>query len=281
MSPERELLEQQRDQALRDIVDLERQVAEHEIPEVAADRLRRTYETAAAHAIDGLEAAIAAERENPEQAPGAPRRSTARLAAYIAAAGVAVFAVVVLLPQHVATRPAGGFVTGNEVVQANPDMRTPAPSAPASAPRDLSKVTEAEMEAVIAANPDVLGMRLALAKRYVDKGEYDKAAEHYGVALKQDPGNPDVHAQSGWLLFKLGKPDASLRFVNQALRIDPGSQDALWFKANILIEGRNDPAGALDVLRRLGGRDDLPAHLRDQVNQLIATAQQRQQAGGR
>ncbi|MGH3516464.1 MAG: tetratricopeptide repeat protein [Haloechinothrix sp.] len=279
MSSERELLEQQRDQALRDIVDLERQVAEHEIPEVAADRLRRTYETAAAHAIDGLEAAIAAERENPEQAPGAPRRSTARLAAYIAAAGVAVFAAVVLLPQYVATRPAGGFVTGNEVVQANPDTRAPTPSAPASAPRDLSKVTEAEMEAVIEANPNVLGMRLALANRYVDKAEYDKAAEHYGVALKQDPGNPDVYAHSGWLLFKLGKPDAALRFIDQALSIDPRSQDALWFKANILLSGRKDPAGALDVLRTLARRGDLPADLRDQVKRLTATA--RQAAGGR
>lgn len=270
MSLDRELLEQQRDQALRDLLDLQRQAGEGEIPAAVAENLRRRYEADAARAIDVL--AQQPETEHPTAAR-LRRRPRARSLAYLATAAVAVFALVVLLPQYVADRPDGGFVTGNEAAQP-----APTPTGTAPQPRDLSTVTDAEMEAVIDANPDVLGMRLALARRYLDKEQYDKAAEHYGEALKQDPGNPDVQAQSGWLLFKTGNPAAALRFVDRALQIDPGSHETLWFKANILLHGRKDPTGALEVLRSLDGRGDLPADLREDVKQAIATAER---AGGR
>lgn len=272
MSSERELLEQQRDQALTDLVDLERQVAEREIPDTTAEKLRRQYEVAAARAIEALETQPV---DQPKATPQTSRRSRGRLAVYLLTTAAAVFAAVVLLPQYVAERPDGGSVTGNEVVQAASDSGSASPPPP---PRDLSMVTEAEMEGVIAANPEVLGMRLALADRYLQKGRYDKAAEHYGVALKQDPGNPDVQAQSGWLLFKMGNPGAALRFVDQALMIAPGFQDALWYKANILLDGRKDIDAALRILRELATRSDLTADRRQQVDQLMAAARQ---AGGR
>lgn len=275
MTADRSLLTQQRDQALRDLVDLERQVADNEIPGEIAAKLRRRYEATAAHALDALDEAPMDEGPVVEQqnATRASRGSRPTVAAYLAAAAIAAFAAVVLLPQYLASRPAGGFVTGNEVAQ-QPAATTPS----GSAPRDLSTVTEAEMEAVVAANPTVLGMRLALAERYLNNGNYDKASEHYGVALKQDPGNPDVQAGAGWLLFKLGQTDAALRFVDRALAIAPQSQDALWYKANILLDGRKDPTGALGLLRQLAQRSDLEADRRAQVQQLIAVAER---AGGR
>ncbi|RBM17440.1 cytochrome C biosynthesis protein [Prauserella sp. PE36] len=270
MSIDRKLLEQCRDQALRDIVGLERQVADREIPEEAAQKLRRRYEATAAHALGALASLPPSEHQ---EAPRPSRRSRARIVAYVAAAAVAVFAAV-LLPQYVATRPDGGFVTGNEVAQT---PAGPAPASRAPAPRDLSTVSAAEMEGVVKANPTVVGMRLALADRYLEKGNYDKAAEHYGVALKQDPGNPEVQAGAGWLLFKMGQTGAALRFVDQALNIAPTMQDALWFKANILLGGRKDPAAALAILRTLAQRGDLGRDLREQVRRLITEAER---AGG-
>jgi tetratricopeptide (TPR) repeat protein len=268
MSADRETLEQQRDQALADLVDLERQVADNEIPDDVAVRLRRRYEAAVASAIEALD-------EVPELAAqdtgSAPRCSRARMVAYLVAAAVVVIAAVVVLPQYVASRPEGGFVTGNEAAQI-PSAAPPA--SPEPTPRDLSTVTDAEMEAVVTANPTVLGMRLALAGRYLDKGKYDKAAEHYGVALKQNPGNPEVQAGAGWVLFQLGQVEAALRFVDQALTIDPGSPDAQWYKANILLDGRKDPTTALSLLRQLAQRDDLSADRLAQVRQLITRAEQ-------
>lgn len=277
MTTERELLEQRRDQALADLVDLERQVAAGEVPAAVAERLRRRYEADAARAMDRLD--TAPQPVNDGKGPAPSRRSRGRVAAYIAAAAIAVFAAAIVLPQYVAQRPERGFITGNEAAQSDPASDSRAPSTPRSTGRDLSKVTEAEMEAVIAANPDIVGMRLALARRYLDKGQYDKAGEHYGVALKQDPRNPDVLAQSGWLLFKLGKPDAALRFVDEALEIDPTSPEALWYKANILLDGRKNPDAALVILRQLSARDDLPADLHADVERLSTVAQQRRNEG--
>lgn len=279
MTAERERIEQQRDQALRDIVDLDRQVAEHEIPDDAAQRLRRRYEAAAAHALEALDAASETVHEatpDAEQDPDPPprRRSRTRLAAYVLTTTAAVVAAVVLLPQHVMPRPDDGFATGNEATQTPNTTRNTA----VTAPRDLSAMTDAELEAEIAAAPDALGLRLALARRYLEKGQYDQAGEHYGAALTQDPDNPEVLAPAGWLLFQLGMPDAALRLVDQALTIDPRSQDALWYKANILLTGRGDPNDALDILQHLAARSDLTADRKAQVDQLIATARQ---AGGK
>lgn len=252
---DRELLEQRRDQALRDIVDLERQVDDGEIPDQVAEELRRRYEATAAAALDVLDSA-----SEPELVPDRPSRS--RRVVYLAAAAVAV-AAAVLLPGYVSTRPAGGAVSGNEVLA--PDTSVTTPAAP-----DLSGMSDADLEAAVAENPTAIGTRLALAERYVAAGEYDKATDHYAVALQQDPGNPEVLGGAGWLLFKLGKVADAVRFVDQALAVSPDEPDVLWYKANIVLDGVGDTAGGRDLLRRLTERDDLPAGLRPQVDRRLA-----------
>lgn len=269
VSAERELLSQQRDQALTDLVDLDRQVAEGEIPEEAAARLRRRYEATAARAIAALDAQPDDERAAAQTARPA-RRTRARLTAYTLATATAGFAALVVLPQFVAERPDGGVVTGNEASQPPVGAST----SPGQSRRDLSTVTEAEMETVLAANPEVLGMRLALAERYVEQAQYDKAAEHYGLALKQAPNNPTVRAGAAWLLFKTGDTDAALRFLDETLNIAPASPDVLCAKARILLDGRRDPRGALDILQRLAARSDLSPERRAEVDQLTARAQE-------
>ncbi|MDX8143206.1 hypothetical protein SK854_13850 [Lentzea sp. BCCO 10_0061] len=169
MTEDVERIEERRDQALRDIVDLERQVEAGEIPPAAAQRLRDEYEAVAAAAIRQLESPVA------RRARRQGRRGPA--IAYVVAAVVALFVVVVLLPDQLGERPAGGAVSGNEVLQQ--------PS------RDLSAVTDEEMEQVIAANPGVAGMRLALVRRYVAAGAYDKAAAHLEILLQKETADQD------------------------------------------------------------------------------------------
>ena len=252
---DRELLEQRRDQALRDIVDLERQVADREIPDVVAEELRRRYEATAAGAIDALDAAA-----EPDPVPG--RSSRSRRVVYLVAA-VAAVAAAVLLPGYVSTRPPGGAVSGNEVLA--PDTAVTTPTTP-----DLSGMSDADLEAAVAGNPTAIATRLALAERYVAAGEYDRATDHYAVALQQDPGNPEVLGGAGWLLFKLGKVADAVRFVDQALAVSPDEPDILWYKANVLLDGVGDTAGGRDLLRRLAERDDLPADLQARVGRRLA-----------
>ena len=162
MSDRPELLRRQRDQALRDIVELERQVDEGEIPSEAAERLRARYEASAAQAMSLLDSAADGKR---------PAKTRGPVTAYLVAAAAALFAVVVLLPDQLADRPEGGAVSGNEVLQ--------------QPTRDLSTVTDEEMEQVVAANPGGAGMRLALVRRYVGGGAFENAVSHLEVLAGQ------------------------------------------------------------------------------------------------
>jgi tetratricopeptide (TPR) repeat protein len=270
MTVDRDLLQQQRDQALHDLLDLERQVEDGEIGAAAAVGMRRRYQAAAA-------AAMAALADSPEVAnePDAHllvarptrRRRYALTAAYALAAVTATFAAAVLLPRFTNDRPPGGVVSGNEVTAA---------AGQTMPGRDPSTLSDAELEAVVAANPGVVGMRLALADRYVAEGAYDRAVRHYTQALTLQPGNPEAPAHFGWLLLQIGQPQPAIQFVNRALAIDPTLLDALWFKANIQLLGLADPGAALATLDQMRQRPDLTPQVRGQVDELTATARQRQ-----
>lgn len=263
---DRPRLEQERDQALRDLVDLERQVAEGEIPGELAGRLRQQYERRAAEALALLET----EADSPEPVSPTPRRGTrARWAAYAIAVAVALFAAF-LLPGYLGERPIGGAVTGNEALGSTaPDGRAD------TTPRDLSTVTNEEMEAVVADNPEVIDMRLALAQRYLDEGEYVDAARHLLVALDQEPRNVEAQAHYGWLLLQLGEPEQAMEYVDGALTQDPRSVEGLWFKANIAFFGLSDPAAATAALEQLRQRPDLAPEVRNQVETLTREIQSR------
>lgn len=269
---DRTVLEQQRDQALRDIIDLDRQVDEDELSVAAAHRLRTDYQSTAAQAIKALESLSGNRAPEEATTDRRARWSRGRLAIY-ALAALAALVAALLLPQYAGNRPAGGFVTGNDIGQPGFDSE----AAPGAGQRDLATVSDSELESVIADNPDVIEMRLALADRYLEQGDYAEAAGHYAVALAQQPDNPEVQAHYGWFLLQLDQPQEAMRYVDQALSQDPQYLEALWFKANIALYGLSDPATALAVLAQMQQLDLTPT-VGNQVAALVETARQ-QQAG--
>ena len=92
------------------------------------------------------------------------------------AAGAVAFAVV----KAVEPRREGGIVTGGIVSDAVDD------------PVSLDDVTNTELEAVVAANPDIIGMRLALARRYFEAGDYSASFGHYFEVVQQDSNNAEA-----------------------------------------------------------------------------------------
>ena len=253
-------------QAVRDIVELDAQVAGGELSDDAARPLRERYETLAGRALEALDSAT---DEVPAPKTG-PRRPRTWALAYTLAGVGALVAALVLLPAAVVDRPAGGFVTGNETLQQENDAPPLDPTA---------TVTDEQLEQVVAANPEVVGMRLALADRYVAQGAYDRAMRHYLDALRREPRNAEALARLGWLLLQINQPQEALESVQQALAIDPTLDGALWFKANIELYGLDDPAAALASLQELAGRDLTP-DVRDQVNRLTADAERREEGTG-
>ncbi|MDN5751614.1 MAG: tetratricopeptide repeat protein [Pseudonocardia sp.] len=266
-------LRQLADQAVRDIVELDEQVAAGEITDDDARPLRRRYEGTAARALSALDTCTPISGSD-EPEPARPPRPRGWGLAYAIVGVVAVLVTVVLLPASVIDRPVGGFVTGNEIGE---DVGRDIGAAPALDPN--TPVTDEQLEEVVAANPDVVGMRLALAARYVGQGDYAAAMGHYLDALRREPDNAAGLARLGWLLFRIGQPDEALESVQQALAVDPNLDEALWYRANIQLDGLDDPAGALTTLLVLDGRT-LDPEIAAQVDELTAEAERRAAGSG-
>lgn len=268
-------LVRRRDQALRDLVDMDDQVSAGELAPQAAVDLRRRYEAEAASAIAALTlganttVAVTDASEETSGSGARPRRPRARHVMY-AFGMVAAAAAIIMVPKFAADRPPGGFVTGNEVRE-QPGGSSP-PRDPASQRPSLASVSDAEMEKVVEANPDILGMRLALAERYVDKGRYDLAVVHYTTVLETDPDNAEAQAHLGWVMLQLDRPQEAAKLLDRAIASDSELLDALWFQANVRLYGLEDAEGALATLDKMRARQDLTPVVLRQVEQLRSTA---------
>lgn len=240
-------LEERRDQALRDLTELDGQIRAGLLDEETAAELRARYEAEVAATLRELERrrARAGEPEpedGPEHDPATSGpRPRGRVVLVSAAAVAAVAAAIVLVPGSTGVRPTGGFVTGNEAVETG---------------RDLSEVTNEEMEAVVAENPDVVGMRLRLAHRYLDAGEDRKAVSHYLEVLDRED-HPEAMSHLGWILFNDGRPGLATQLLTASLDRAPDEPETLWFLANVHLYGNDDPEAAVPLLERLLERDDL------------------------
>lgn len=262
MTSRRATLEEQRDLALQDLADLEDQVDAGELDPGTAARLRCRYEADAAAALRAL-ADLDAPDDSPEDLPPQRQRRRRGLAAATALAAVMAVGATIALPRFLTERPDGGFVTGNEAVSGGG--------------RDLAQVTTEEMEQVVAANPDVVPMRLRLAHRYLDDGQMRDAFDHYMAVLEREP-HPEAMSHLGWIVFHDGDADLALRLLEASRERDPDDAETLWFLANVHLYGRGDADAAVPLLERLSARDDL-GQQRAEVQEALADARRQQREG--
>ncbi len=136
---------------------------------------------------------------------------------------------------------------------------------------NLDDVSNEEMEAVVAQNPDIPGMRLALADRYFSAGEFSDALTHYMYVL-QTLGikDPAALANVGWMTHLSGEPTVAEAFVEESLEVQPDGGIAFWYLANIRFYGLGDAAGAQEPLLRLLAYENLPEQLRNEAEVLLA-----------
>jgi cytochrome c-type biogenesis protein CcmH len=238
--------EEIRKHAERDLAELSVQLEEHEITaEVAAD----------------LAAKYTAERERAKAQHRPSRdddddekRSRSRVLTGWALAVLAMGVVTVMVVQAV------------EVRGENADALIE------SGQRPLSEVTNEELEAVVAEDPDITPMRLALADRYFKAAEYESALEHYLEVLKQDPSQGAAWARLGWTVYQLGETDLALEYVRRSLEVEPGRPESELYLGTIYLYGYGDAEAALPLLQGIAARDDVPPDIRASVDQAIAVA---------
>jgi cytochrome c-type biogenesis protein CcmH len=184
-------------------------------------------------------------------------------------------------PQRSRTRLIiGGVVlvlvfAGIVIVAANSLQDRPAAAAGAAAidEQDLSDVSNETMEAVIVANaddPQVNGMRLALAERYYDAGDYRSAFPHY-LVVAEDPNATEAQAitalvRLGWMAYAgNGEVETATRLIDEALAIDPESSVARYVRARVVWCGTGDSEQAVETFDDLLADPDVAAETRTQI----------------
>jgi hypothetical protein len=121
--------------------------------------------------------------------------------------------------------------------------------------QDLSEVSNETMEAVVAANldnPQINGMRLALAERYYEIGDYSSAFPHYlAVAEATGASNAEVVTalvRLGWMAWDgNGEVETAIGLFDQALIIDSHSTTAMFLKGRVLWCGAGESNAAADL----------------------------------
>lgn len=146
--------------------------------------------------------------------------------------------------------------------------------------QDLTNVSNETMEAVIAANldnPQINGMRLALAERYYDEGDYRSAFPHY-LAVAESSQATDSEAAAaltrlGWMAYEgNSEVETALRLLDQALAIEPGSPVALYLKGRVQWCGAGNAAAAFSLFEAVLDNPGLPDESRTEVEADLARA---------
>jgi len=144
--------------------------------------------------------------------------------------------------------------------------------------QDLEDVSNETMEAVIEANadhPQVDGMRLALAERYYEEGDFRSAFPHY-LAVAESANATDPQAVTslirlGWMAWQgNGEADAALDLLDQALALDADSDTARYLKAQVLWCGPGEFEKAAGLLEEILADPELADDSRDLIESDLA-----------
>jgi len=214
-----------------DLADLARQVDDGEIDAATAAELRARYETE-----------LAVDPRDPEPAP--PGRTGRSRAGIIAGTAVLVVAI-------------GGiaFAVGRFIKPA--PAQTAGLAATTGTSIDLNSVSNETMEAVIAANldnPQINGMRMALARRYFEQGNYQKAFAQYEAVLNNNP--PPAMAASaltnlGWMVYTGNQdPQLAMTLFDRALELVPDDPLTLYLKGEVAWCGLGDAQAAASLFSK-------------------------------
>ena len=233
--------------------ELDQQVAAGDLDPGTASELREKYEAELA-ALVGTEGSVAPIDPGSDGAGSGGRRISGRVLAGAAVLGIAILGIGALAVTSLGSGSSGVEGVASDAVQAE------------GAP-DLSQVTNEQLEEVVAANPDVIGMRLALARRYFEEGTFDKALGHYFEVLDREQ-HPEALTNIGWMTYLSNRPDIALEYLDAALERRPDYLPAQWFKANVLVTlERGDEAVPLLVV--LADAPDVPDDVKENALRLL------------
>lgn len=259
---------EQIEQVDSDLAEIDEQLEMGELDNATAERLRAGYLAERAsleEQLDEVEAVDSSSSEDAKVVEATAGRSRGRMIAGTAIVGIAAVVVAVVAVLSLQEQTPAGEMTDGVATAVLEDGRLGGQGA-----TDLGSVSAAEMEEVVAENPNIAGMRMALAERYVEEGDLSKGLEHYMIVLELEPENHEALTRVGWLTSVSGEPGLAIPFFEKALTIEPDYPQAYWFLANVRIE-MGDMEGAVGPLEALLTYE-IPNEVRTEAIAMLAEA---------
>lgn len=250
---ERAELEQRQEAIRADLDDLASQSAGGEIDPEMASHLRRAYTAELAEAREALASA------SPTQGTHLPRSRRRVMAGIGAIVGSLVVIVVV----------AGIFITER------PDTA----SGVAGVGGDPSQYSNETLAAVIAENQDhpmIDGMRLALAERYFEAGEYSEAFPYF-LEIVESENATDVQAATaltrlGWMAYDgNGEAATAMDLLQEAARIVPTDPFPVYLQGIVSWCGLGQPDVAVAAFQQVLDSPDLDEAIRSRIEEDLDT----------
>ncbi len=119
---------------------------------------------------------------------------------------------------------------------------------------DPNTVSDEQLEDVVAENPGIVPMRLALVERHLEAGDVEQAHVHTAIAVDLDTAPVD-HQRAlkfhGWTTALLGDAQAGADLLESSLLLAPEDRDAKWFLANVRLHGLGQTEAAIGILEEL------------------------------
>lgn len=271
MTAERDRLLERRELALRDLEELSDQVEAGEIDDETAARLRSGYE----RELEQVEAALGElpATESPRATP-TPKRSAAKpIESEADGAGrspgrVAVGAVVLLASLTLVI-----FYAARDT---EPDpLAVGGGSAMGDLTVDPDSVSNEQLEAVVAANPEITAMRMALADRYFGAEEYGASLDHY-LYIAENSTIPSEESKAlgriGWMAYITDQAEAAASYMDESLRLDPTNPEAILYRGFITMYGLGDPEAAIPQLEAALELTNLSDNVVSQINEALEEA---------
>jgi len=141
-------------------------------------------------------------------------------------------------------------------------------------PPPLDTARLKQLEDTVKANPKDLQALTELGNMQADQRNYSEALKWYQQAVNVEPRNIELRNYLGEAQFEANRIDDALATFRAALDIDPSHPEALFDYGYVLLQGKNDPQGAIRSWEKLV-QDNPKFDQIDRVKQLIATVKER------
>jgi tetratricopeptide (TPR) repeat protein len=99
-------------------------------------------------------------------------------------------------------------------------------------------------------NPALTGAGLSAARILVDQGNYKGAEETLTQIIEREADNAKAHFLLGTAREKQDQPDAAIGEFTKAAELDPSLAAAYYWHGKILLDKKQDVAGALPLLKK-------------------------------